>query len=166
MANGRFTLPGHLVAALCLVIASPWSVAGDATQAVPLAGDPAPAPELSPGEVVRIQLEALRANDADDHGIAVAFRFASPRNKASTGPLERFIRMIKAGPYRLMLHYQHASFKPVRIDGNRAVQRVTLVGRGEIRTYVFLLSRQRDPACDGCWMTDAVLLVPGPKRSV
>ncbi|MDX1528162.1 MAG: DUF4864 domain-containing protein [Gammaproteobacteria bacterium] len=125
-----------------------------------------PTPELDPGEVVRIQLEALRANDAGDEGIAVAFRFASPQNKASTGPLPRFIHMIKAGPYRLMLEYERASYSPTRIEGNRAVQRVTLVGARQIRSYDFLLRRQTGPPCDGCWMTEAVLVVPGTEQPV
>ncbi len=126
----------------------------------------APSPELDPGEVVRIQLQALRANDASDEGIAVAFRFASPRNKASTGPLPRFIHMIKAGPYRLMLEYERASYTPTRVEGNRAVQRVTLVGPRQIRSYDFLLQRQTGPPCDGCWMTEAVMVVPGTERPI
>ena len=125
-----------------------------------------PTPELDPGEVVRIQLNALRANDASDEGIAVAFRFASPRNKASTGPLPRFIHMIKAGPYRLMLEYERASYTPARVEGNRAVQRVTLVGPRQIRSYDFLLQRQTAPPCDGCWMTEAVMVVPGVEEAV
>ncbi len=118
---------------------------------------PVPDPSLGPQAVVRIQLEALRGNDAADRGIAVAFRFASPGNRASTGPVGRFGRMIKEGPYRLMLEYRSAQLDPVRIDGDRARQQVTLVGDGATMVYVFYLSRQRVPECpEGCWMTDAV----------
>lgn len=123
-----------------------------------------PSPELAPGDVVRIQLNALRANDDADQGIAVAFRFASPRNKASTGPLPRFIHMIKAGPYRLMLEFDRASYGPMEIRGDRAAQRVTLVGSDDVRTYVFLLGRQKGPPCAGCWMTEAVMVVPAPAQ--
>ncbi len=126
----------------------------------------APSPKLGPEDVVRIQLQALRGNDETNQGIAIAFRFASPRNKASTGPLPRFIHMIKAGPYRLMLEFERASYMPARIEGARAVQRVTLIGAREIRTYDFLLRRQADPPCEGCWMTEAVIVVPGVEKSV
>ena len=71
-----------------------------------------PEPALSPGDVIRIQLEALRHNDEQDRGIAVAFRFASPANRANTGPLSRFTAMIKEGPYALMLDFRDATYDP------------------------------------------------------
>lgn len=56
-------------------------------------GSPDPSPDLSPDQVVRIQLDAMARNDepAPDSGIATAFKFASPENQAQTGPLDRFI---------------------------------------------------------------------------
>lgn len=168
----RQRLPGAWVAALCLLFGSAAAdvdgrPAGAEFRPVEAAdGGPVPSPALAPDEVVRIQIEALRANDADDRGIAIAFRFASPANKRSTGPLPRFIHMIKAGPYRLMLEYDHASYGEVQVRGDRAAQRVTLTGRGRVRSYVFLLERQAQPPCMGCWMTEAVMVVPGPERSV
>ena len=121
-----------------------------------LVGGPSPGPELSPEEVVRIQLEALRSNDASDHGIAVCFRFASPANKANTGPLSRFTHMIKDGVYRLMLEYRQIDYEPIQVVDDVARQRVTLTGSTTAVTYVFFLSKQAQPDCDGCWMTDAV----------
>eukprot|EP00039_Didymoeca_costata_P006925 m.94662 g.94662 ORF g.94662 m.94662 type:complete len:270 (-) comp13455_c0_seq4:167-976(-) len=54
-----------------------------------------PGPDVLPEDVVRLQMEALR-NDRNCHpaGISACFAFASPDNKAATGPLDRFIRMI------------------------------------------------------------------------
>lgn len=121
-----------------------------------LVDDPSPSPELSPEQVVRIQLQALRGNDESDRGIAICFRFASPANKANTGPLSRFARMIKDGGYRLMLEYRHIDYEPVQIADDVARQRVTLIGSTTSITYVFYLSKQSQPDCDGCWMTDAV----------
>ena len=46
-----------------------------------------PEPELTPNDVVRIQLLAMQQNDDNDFGIEVTFRFASPANKKQTGPL-------------------------------------------------------------------------------
>jgi hypothetical protein len=116
-----------------------------------------PAPELAPEQVVRIQLNALRHNDARNRGIEVAFRFASPDNKQSTGPLPRFISMILEGPYSLMLVYDNAAYHPVEVDQDRARQRVTLIGAGIAIDFEFYLSRQTQGACRGCWMTDAVV---------
>ena len=125
-----------------------------------------PSPEHPPERVVAIQLEALRLNDDADRGIAVAFRFASPANKAATGPLPRFALMIHNGPYRLMLDYVTAVYDPVVVMDRRAIQRVTLVSKKGIMSYVFHLSRQSDGPCRDCWMTDAVTVEPAETKRV
>ena len=126
----------------------------------PLSDTLVPDPGLSPGEVIRIQLEALRHNDEHDRGIAVAFRFASPANRASTGPLSRFIKMIENGPYALMLDFRDAAYGPVETVADQARQRVTLTGTRESTTYWFYLSRQSEAPWADCWMTDSVLIEP------
>lgn len=137
-----------------------------ADTANPLSETLVPDPTLSPAEIVRIQLEALRNNDEQDRGIAVAFRFASPANRANTGPLARFIPMIKHGPYALMLDFRDATYDPVETFTDRARQRVTLTGAREIMTYWFYLSRQAEPPYVGCWMTDSVFIKTSPGQVV
>lgn len=132
--------------------------------AAPLGEALVPDPALSPADVIRIQLEALRNNDEQDRGIAVAFRFASPANRANTGPLARFIPMIKQGPYALMLDFRDATYGPVETVADRARQRVTLTGARETMTYWFHLSRQSEPPYVDCWMTDSVFIEPSPGR--
>lgn len=117
-----------------------------------------PKPGLSPDQVVQIQLNALRHNDERNRGIEVAFRFASPGNKLQTGPLPRFISMIRQGPYRLMLAYDNVSYHTVEVVEDMARQRVTLIGAGRVVDYEFYLSRQAEGECAGCWMTDAVII--------
>ncbi|MDX1512826.1 MAG: DUF4864 domain-containing protein, partial [Gammaproteobacteria bacterium] len=113
---------------LVLFAAAPGaSRADDGSAPSPLSASLRPAAHLGPEDVVRIQLEALRQNDENDLGIAVAFRFASPLNKRSTGPLPRFVQMIKQGPYRPMLDYRRVLYSPVEIEGDRAAQKVTLI---------------------------------------
>lgn len=125
-----------------------------------------PSPDHPPARVVAIQLEALRLNDEANRGIAVAFRFASPANKAVTGPLPRFAYMIRHGPYRPMLDYQTAIYDPVVIFERQARQRVTLLGRMGAISYVFHLSRQVAGPCRDCWMTDAVTVEPVEGKQV
>lgn len=154
------TFAGVLFAAV-VALCAPAALAGDAAMTEPGTSDPlsddlVPRPGLAPAEVVRIQLEALRNNDERDRGIEVAFRFASPANRASTGPLPRFVRMIVDGPYSLMLEFRKASYGAVEIRAERARQRVTLTGPRARISYWFLLSRQSEAPCAGCWMTDAV----------
>ena len=61
----------------------------------------APDPSLSPEEVVRIQLSAL-CNRRELNGIVECFRFASPKNRAATGPIERFASMVTSPPYAII----------------------------------------------------------------
>ncbi|MEM8600773.1 MAG: DUF4864 domain-containing protein [Bacteroidota bacterium] len=126
----------------------------------PSQGDPQPSPNLSPEEVIRLQVEALQRNDEPypDAGIETAFRFASPANKRATGPLGRFAQMVKGPVYGAMLGFERAEYGTIRVQGDRAVQRVTLVQLdGRRVSYVFGLSRQSSGAHEGCWMTDAVM---------
>jgi hypothetical protein len=121
---------------------------------------PSPNPDLSPGEVVRLQLDALRRNGelGRDAGIATAFRFASTANRAATGPLERFAEMLKNSLYRPMLDHASAEFGPVQSEGDVARVQVVLFGRkGEVAAYDFTLSRDEETAC---WLTDGVMLAP------
>ncbi len=122
---------------------------------------PFPNIQLTPDQVVKIQLEALRTNDESDRGIEVTFRFASPANRRSTGPLERFARMIKTTPYSWMLNYLDVQFDSAKIEGIRATQRVTIIAKDYTTvSYIFYLSKQSEGACKGCWMTDAVFIEP------
>jgi hypothetical protein len=122
---------------------------------------PFPNAQLTPDQVVKIQLEALRTNDENDRGIEITFRFASPANKRSTGPIERFARMIKTTPYSWMINYHDVQFDPVIIEGIRAIQRVTIIAEDYTTvSYIFYLSKQTDGSCNSCWMTDAVFIEP------
>ena len=147
---------GALVFA-CLLAVVPASNAQVAGGELSLSGGLAPAPGLTPEQVVRIQLKALRLNDSRNRGIELAFRFASPDNKLHTGPLPRFISMIHQRPYSLMLAYDNVAYDPVEIVEDTARQRVTLIGSGLVVAYEFYLSRQTEGACIGCWLTDAVI---------
>ena len=120
-----------------------------------------PSPELSPEDVVKIQVEALQNNDGDDNGIEVAFRFASPANRQVTGPLNRFTYLVKNPTYRPMLNHKQAEYSPIEITDDTARQRVTITGSdGSASVYLFELSRQNTPTCSGCWLTDGVSFVP------
>ncbi|MCB9077573.1 MAG: DUF4864 domain-containing protein [Anaerolineaceae bacterium] len=130
-------------------------------QAIHLDDTLQPGPELSPEDVVKIQVEALQNNDSDDTGIEIAFRFASPANRQATGPLHRFTYLVKNPTYRPMLNHKLAEYSPIEISGDTARQRVTITGSdGSANVYLFDLSRQDTPACSGCWLTDGVSFVP------
>lgn len=120
---------------------------------------PSPSPELSPKEVVRLQVEALGNNDApyEDAGIEAAFNFASPANKSSTGPLDRFSRLFETATYGPMIDHEKATYSPPEIEGRTAKVGVILfTAQGKRVEYLFRLSKQEEGPHEECWMTDAV----------
>jgi hypothetical protein len=119
-----------------------------------------PKPEFTPDKVVRIQLDALAHNDTpyQDAGIEIAFRFASPANKQTTGPLSRFIRLVHNPIYNPMLDHQTAQLGDLVVEDAKAFLPVFLTASDGKRVgYMFILSKQAGGAYEQCWMTDAVL---------
>ena len=117
-----------------------------------------PEPELKPNDVVRLQLLAMQQNDDSDFGIEVTFRFASPANKKQTGPLKRFIRLVRNPSYRPLLNHINATFLELTVEEVFAVQDVIITtSNGERIGYRFRLSIQKGPVYPGCWMTDSVV---------
>jgi hypothetical protein len=129
----------------------------------------APDPRLAPDEVVDIVLDALaQASDSAPDGgaapapgaagpFALVFAFASPGNKAAVGSLERFEALVRDDAYRPLLHHRRAARGALRVDGDRATQRVVVTtARGDRVAYTFVLARQGSGAQRGCWLTESV----------
>ncbi len=116
-----------------------------------------PEPKLKPNDVVRLQLLAMQQNDDSDFGIEVTFRFASPANKKQTGPLKRFISLVRNPSYRPLLNHINATFLELTVEEVFAVQDVIITtSNGKRIGYRFRLSIQKGPLYPGCWMTDSV----------
>ena len=117
-----------------------------------------PEPKLKPNDVVRLQLLAMQQNDDSDFGIEVTFRFASPANKKQTGPLKRFIGLVRNPSYRPLLNHINATFLELTVEEVFAFQDVIITtSNGERIGYRFRLSIQKGPLYPGCWMTDSVI---------
>ena len=117
-----------------------------------------PEPELKPNDVVRLQLLAMQQNDDSDFGIEVTFRFASPSNKIQTGPLKRFISLVRNPSYLPLLNHTNATFLELTVEEDFAVQDVIITtSKGKRIGYRFRLSIQKGPLYPGCWMTDSVV---------
>ena len=117
-----------------------------------------PSPSLDPAVVIRIQVEALRANSLPNEGIKLTYSFASPENRRSTGPLGRFTAMIRSAPYDRLLNHRNARYGPMSVSGFKAFQTVTIIDKeGDETRYLWVLSRQRHGELKDCWMTDAVI---------
>jgi len=117
-----------------------------------------PNPELLANEIVSLQLMAMQQNDVSNHGIEITYRFASPQNKVQTGPLSRFIMLVKNPAYRPLLNHLDATFLNLKVEGNVAIQEVIITtSKGTRKGFRFLLSLQQGEQFKDCWMTDAVI---------
>jgi len=119
-----------------------------------------PHPSLTPLDVVTIVMNALQRNDhrGADSGIAITFNFASPANKRMTGPLARFIPMVKGPVYGQMINHKGASYEKIKMEGDKArVDVIIRTASGAFQGFRFELSRQRGNAYEGSWMTDSVV---------
>ena len=123
---------------------------------------PAPSPDLSPEEVVRLQVDALGHNDDPypDAGVGAAFRFASPANKRATGPLKRFRLLFEMEAYSPMIGHEGAQYSEVQQTDAEARMGVMLSTEDGLVGYIFRLSKQTQEPYQDCWMTDGVRRVP------
>ena len=153
---------------------APASAGADATGAgAAAAAVRRPAPAHPPEAVVAAQLAALQ-----EERFADVFAHASPSNRAATGPLPRFARMLHAPAYAPLLGHGGAEtlqrLQP-SVDVFMELVRVTPAaggaggsaatgggsgGGGGGVTFLWVLSRQpADADADGvahCWMVDSV----------
>ena len=112
---------------------------------------------LTPEQVVELQMNALAAYRDDRSAIRQVFAFASPANKAVTGPVGRFEQMIRGEAYSPMISSDHwMAGKVVSRDGQATVLVTTIDADDRVSLYRFYLSKQTTPY-EGCWMTDRVI---------
>jgi Domain of unknown function (DUF4864) len=121
---------------------------------------PSPKADLAPRDVVKIVVDALKKNDANDSGIRTTFKFASPGNQQQTGPIERFIPMVKSPAYQPMINSRSVEVHELSIDETTAEELAIIVdSNGDKAYYIFQLAKQPDGDLKDCWMTDGVVRV-------
>ncbi len=122
-----------------------------------------PRTDLSPADVVQIQLDACAGRDWG-RGSLQCFCFASPSNRAVTGPLARFGQMLRQPPYDVLNNPDRVLIgRPKLVQGTSRIL-VTVAKDEKIYVFVWLLEKQTDAPFDGCWMTEAVLAVEPPRN--
>jgi hypothetical protein len=128
---------------------------------------PTPKPDISPDEVVSIQLKALQENDEKDKGIETVFSFTSPENKKYTGPLDFFKAMVKNPTYEPLLNMRKYDARKIHVEGNSAQQVVVVTDKnGQKAAFLFTLSKQADGNYKGCWMTNSVIRLAYEEKTV
>jgi hypothetical protein len=135
-----------------------------------LAAQPHPSPSLAPSEVIRTVVEALqnRNSPSPNAGIFTVYQFASPANRANTGPYGNFLQLVKLPAFDALFSGHADSYGTLAVAGDRAEQKVRFrVAGGGTVWFLFVVSRQTSEQthgrCAGCWMMDGVAPLPvGP----
>ena len=124
------------------------------------APDLRPKPELTPQQVVEYQLTVLQQNDqpTPDAGIEKAFRFASPANQRTVGPISHFISIVHSPSYAALLNAKEATVTHVQVEDREAKILARIVSAsGSQMFYLFILSKQSEGEETNCWLTDGVI---------
>ena len=136
----------------------PGGLAPSDLERVDLARVVLPSAALAPDEVVRLQLTGLSDEQADGVGILQCYCFASPANRAVTGPLDRFGAMVRQGPFHCMARPRALLIGRPQQDKHVARVLVTVIDEdSRVRAFTFVLARQQIAPFQNCWMTEAVL---------
>lgn len=120
-----------------------------------------PQPELSPGQVVAEQMDALSRCRHDRSAIHQVRAFASSANRAATGTDAEFEKMVLSPPYDTMVVNRSWHAGRAAQHGDLATVLVTVVGpNNEVALFRFYLSRDAGEA-NGSWLTDHVYCLTG-----
>ena len=120
-----------------------------------------PNKNISPKEVVKIQLNALMKNDRPykDRGILQTWEFAHPKNKSFTGPYDKFKNMIKKDSYSILINHKSHEVKEMFKNENVATYEVVILGKDK-KFYKFkwqVEKYNKEGPLKNCWLTTAVL---------
>ena len=116
--------------------------------------------EIEPYQVVNIQLTGLKNNDTPnkDNGIEQTWEFAHPSNKKYTGPLSRFINLIKSENYKMLLNHIENEIIEVFKSNNRYAFEVTILATDK-NYYKFqwvVEKYYKEGPLKDCWLTTSV----------
>ena len=119
-----------------------------------------PNSNLKPFDVLMIQLNSLKNNNNPykDAGIEQAWEFAHPNNKISTGPLERFKKMIYSDSYKILISHENNKTIILRETFNKLVYKVYVLSKDKKKYYyIWQIEKvEREGILKNCWMTSAV----------
>ena len=116
-----------------------------------------PNEKLSPYDVVKIQLEALKNNEKNDEGIKQTWLFAHPENKKSTGPYERFRIMIYGAQYKSLLNHSSHKINLIMNTPNKHIFKIEILAKDKkLLFYEWHVQKATEENCNNCWFTSAV----------
>ena len=116
--------------------------------------------KINPDKVVQIQLKGLKYNDKPkpDNGIKQTWEFAHPSNKKNTGPLAKFISMLKGESYKMLINHLDSEITQIFKSNKQYGFEVTILGKDK-KYYKFqwvVEKYYKDGPLKDCWLTTSV----------
>ena len=96
--------------------------------------------------------------DQINYGIKQVWEFAHPNNQKNTGPLNRFISMIKGDNYKILLNHKDHEIKELKITDYAVFYEVIVLDQNKIY-YKFnwqVEKHKNDGPLKDCWLTTIV----------
>ena len=119
-----------------------------------------PSNKIDPSKVVSIQLEGLMNNDypSKDHGIKQTWEFAHPSNKKYTGPLPRFINLIKSESYKMLIDHLDSKIVEIFQSNNKYGFEVIILGsdKNYYKFHWIVEKYYNEGPLQNCWLTTSV----------
>ena len=119
-----------------------------------------PNSKLKPIDVLMIQLNSLKNNNNPykDAGIEQTWEFAHPINKASTGPLEKFKKMIYSDSYKILISHENNKTIILKETPNKLVYKVYVLSKDKKKYYyIWQIEKvKKEGMFKDCWMTTGV----------
>jgi hypothetical protein len=113
--------------------------------------------KFTPYDVVKIQLDALKLNDANDKGIKQTWLFAHPNNKKATGPYAKFRIMLYGQQYRFLLNHLSHKIELKMNSPDRYIYRIEILAKDkQLLYYEWHVRKGSDDKCKDCWFTSVV----------
>ena len=115
---------------------------------------------LEPYEVVKIQLKSLKDNSEKNGNIGIkqTWEFAHPNNQKNTGPIDKFITMIRGNSYKMLLNHLEHKISEARISKSTVLYEVTILDQNK-SYYKFnwqVEKYSKEGPLNGCWLTTMV----------
>ena len=119
-----------------------------------------PNSEIEPNQVVKIQLDGLMKNDEPNlnNGIKQTWEFAHPSNKKYTGPLSKFITLLKGQNYRMLINHLDNEIIEIFKTTNKYGFEVTILSNDKnYYKFQWVVEKyyEEGPLKD-CWLTISV----------
>ena len=115
---------------------------------------------IGPNQVVMIQLNGLMKNDEPNlnNGIKQTWEFAHPSNKKYTGPLSKFITLLKGQNYKMLINHLDNEIIEIFKTSNKYGFEVTILSNDKnYYKFQWVVEKyyEEGPLKD-CWLTISV----------